>query len=545
MKPILIIGIVIFILVGCNNEKQAASDYSIYNVEMEFDTTQLKMHCKMKIRWFNNSSAPVSKIPFKFKIDESNYVTGKATINNEDANILYTSKSIDGFDGFLVESKEIIRKNQSSTIEFNFELKRNRYFNRKLFYKNLPLISYFDDGKFNHAYQVHSEFHVTITIPSEYEVATTGLTVNQKRESGLITIQTKAKSVPSYGVILFKDAIVEEAKAGNVLIRSFYFEKDEKWGKRFLDYSQDIITFYEDTLGFYPQPVLNIIPGMADKPYGGWPISPNLVGIHRGIDKLKEKAETHGQWIMAHEIAHQYWGYNYVLEPLDYPHWFGISMGIYTDRMYLNNNSIYKDYNSEFFGRYITGVQKGYNTTIMQTTDSLNSQGFDWNNIITHGKSWTVVNLLEYELGADVFIQILKNSLENYKGVNVTLEMFKSDCERISGRNLDDFFQIWFYSNSHMEYATKDVIIEKRDSTYHSLVRINKLGKGEISNIEMELHLTNNDTIRAIFDGTKSEVSMEFQSSSPVQKIVLDPKNRLPLIDRKDWVITSANKTYE
>jgi len=141
---------------------------------------------------------------------------------------------------------------------------------------------------------------------------------------------------------------------------------------------------------------LSIIPGCS-KPYGGWSICPNISGIHRGIDLMKGKAETHAHWIMAHEIGHQYWGFNYVLEPTDYPMWFGISMGIYTDRMYSLKNNIDLNYSTYFSESYLKSISKGYNTTIMQTVDTLNKQKFDWNNAILHDKSYSVLRMLAYE----------------------------------------------------------------------------------------------------------------------------------------------------
>ena len=200
------------------------------------------------------------------------------------------------------------------------------------------------------------------------------------------------------------------------------------------------------------------MPG-GEKPKGGWPVCPNIVAVHRGFDLKGENAESWAQWITAHEIAHQYWGFNYILEPLNYPQWFGIAMGIYTDRLYCMNRNIQMDYRKYLY-KYLFGIFNGYNTTIMQETDSLDKQGFDWNNIIKHGKSFTVLRLLAYEIGEDTFLEVFRYCLNNYKGVNVTLEMFQNLCEKISNRELDTFFQQWFYSNDFLEYQIDTIINE-------------------------------------------------------------------------------------
>ena len=266
-----------------------------------------------------------------------------------------------------------------------------------------------------------------------------------------------------------------------------------------LEYSKNIIEFYKDTLGFYPQPVLTIIPGYPN-PYGGWPVCPNIVGIHRGIDLKKEKAETHAHWIMSHEIGHQYWGYNYVLEPLDYPQWFGIGMGIYTDRLYTLQNIPDFNHSKSFSVSYLQAMKKGYNTTIMQTVDTLNKQGFNWNNSIKHDKSFSVLQMLAYELGENKFFEIIKYCLENYKGINVTLEMFQSDCEAISKRDLNEFFQTWFFTNDYLEYQIDSVTTTFNSNQYENEIVINKIGNASISHVEIEVVLESGEKEKIQFD---------------------------------------------
>jgi aminopeptidase N len=332
--------------------------------------------------------------------------------------------------------------------------------------------------------------------------------------------------------MFFKGLLLSQDKVSGVLVRSFYFENDRKWGGRLLDYSRKIIPFYKQTLGFYPQPVLNIVPSY-DEPFGGWPISPNIVGVHRGIDQKKDPA-AHAEWIMAHEIAHQYWGFNYILEPTNYPQWYGIAMGIYTDRLYSMHHNVKKAYHN-FYNACFHGISKGYNTTLMQTTDMLDKQGFDWNNIILHGKSWAVIRLLAHELGEGVFYQIYKHGLSNYGGTNVTAEIFKADCERISGKNLDLFFETWFYSDAHLEYAIKDVSIPGQTNEKEMEITIEKTGTAGLSEIEIAYLLNNGDTLTGKIDGTQAIVSLTPSFDGVLKKIILDPENKLPLYNKTSW----------
>jgi len=530
MKKIFLAELLILFICSCINTENQISQYDL---EMRFDNAQLQMDCKMHIKWYNSSNKDVTEIPFHFHLDSAKTLIKHILVNNQQVDIQFTSKKTHDFEGFILKLTEPIRENESANIEIDFNTNRKEYYRDRIlfFSEDIPLIPYFIEGNYISYFQVHSNYNVNITYPSDFEIATTGFVKDKTTQNKFTTIQTEAKDVPSYGVVLFSDVIIKEIKVSeNVVVRSIFFEDDEKWGNNLLNYAEDIIQFYKDTLGFYPQPILHIIPG-GENPIGGWPVCPNIVAIHRGIDSKGEEAESHAQWIMAHEIGHQYWGFNYILEPLNYPQWFGISMGIYTDRLYCTKRNIQMDYN-KFLYKYLYGIYRGWNTTIMQTVDSLDEQNFDWNNTILHGKSFTVLRLLAFEIGEDNFYEVFKYFLNNYKGVNVTIEMFKKHCERISNRELDAFFQQWFYSNDFLEYQTDTVINRAHEGIYHTEIRINKTGKADISEVEIAIKLDNGEIITKVFDGKAKQVVLKQDLNHPIVDIVLDPEFKLPLVNK-------------
>ncbi len=536
MRIIIVILAASLFIVSCVKTQKEERNYSNYMIKAELDTANLSLSCSMKVEWYNNSDSIIYEIPFKFQLDSAKSLVESVMINNAGVDFKYVSKETSGFDGFVLNLAKPVKSFQKAEISIDFKTKPNKYYReRMLFYSNgFPVLPYFENGKFNTHYQVHSNYEVKIIYPNHFSIATTGFIESRDTLNNNIEIRTLAKSVPSYGFILLKDILLKEDYSSGVLIRSFYFEDDAKWGVKLLEHSKNIIEFYKDTLGFYPQSVITIIPG-APKPYGGWPVCPNVVCIHRGIDLKKERAETHAHWIMSHEIGHQYWGYNYVLEPLNYPQWFGIGMGIYTDRLYTLQNIPDFNHSKSFSGSYLQAIKKGNNTTIMQTVDTLNKQGFDWNNSIKHDKSFSVLQMLAYELGEDTFFEIFKYCLENYKGVNVTLEMFKRDCETISNRDLDDFFQTWFFTNDYLEYQIEKVTTVLNNNQYKNEIVINKIGKANISHVEIEVILEGDEKKELQFDGCKQTDTLKITTKKSIEKIILDSDLKLLLVNRKDW----------
>ena len=531
-----LIILLVIILWSCNNKDSNITENSNYQIDVQLDSSAMLLNCKLNLQWNNNSDQIIDKIPLNFSLDSLKTLIKKVTVNGQNTRVSYQSKEFDEFEGIVLELDKPIRPYKRATIRIEFQTKSKQYFREKIlfFTEDFPLVQYFENGAFNPNYQVHSNYKVNISYPLAYQMASTGVHSKTDTINGFAYTKTSVQDVPSYGLLFFKDLLVKEATVNEVLIRSFYFKSDRKWGERLLSFSEEIISFFENKLGFYPQKIINIVPGES-KPYGGWPIAPNIVGIHRGID-MKKKPNAHAKWIMAHEIGHQYWGYNHVLDPINYPQWLGIGMGIYTDWLYTKEKKVDKNYNKFFYYFYAKGVKEGHNTTIMQTTKSLEKQNFDWNNIILHGKSWAVLRLLEQELGENVFFEVFKYGLDNYKGVNVTLEMFKKDCERISQKKLDTFFDIWFYSNAFLDYQINEVTTTKKGNRVMVEGKINKIGEASVSEIQLTFVLSNKDTILTSIDGNQKQFVFKSELDYPPVKIILDPEFVLPLVNRKSWI---------
>lgn len=440
----------------------------------------------------------------------------------------------DSFSGVIIHTGKGIAPGSSVTVGFTYTVVMEESFRDQIFVFSeiFPVIPPVKEGEFMYNFQIHSDYQVAISIPENQMVASTGMVTDETILDGVKIIETFAEAVPSYGIVVMEsDVQLSEAEQEGCLIRSFYFEDDSKWGEKLAMIASDIIGFYTDTLGFYPQPLLNIIPGY-ESPQGGWPVSPNIVGVHRGID-MKKDPESHASWIMSHEIAHQYWGFNYILEPLDYPQWYGISMGIYTDLLYTSAHSINKDYNRFFFGPYTDGVEKGYNTVIMQLTDSLDLLGFDWNNVILHGKSWAALRMLEQEIGKEKMHDLFFHSLNSYKGVNVTLQMFMDDCEMIAGREMDKFFNTWYLQNKHLEYHVEEITTPPGDTGGFSLITVIRAGDAATDKVDLAFVLADNDTLVTVIDGREESVTLTARFSSPLREVIPDPYFKLPLVNRK------------
>jgi aminopeptidase N len=171
----------------------------------------------------------------------------------------------------------------------------------------------------------------------------------------------------------------------------------------------------------------------------------------------------------------------------------------------------------------------------MQKIDSLKKQNFDWNNIIKHGKSYSVLRMLAYEIGEDKFYKVFKYCLSSFGGKIVTPEMFQDVCEKKSGKDLDWFFQQWYYTNDFLEYEIKTANLVEKNNKFQINCTFNKIGKAQVTDLDIGFKKEEGDIIIKTISGNEEQVNISFETNNLFTEIIIDPNRKLPLINRKDW----------
>jgi hypothetical protein len=365
-------------------------------------------------------------------------------------------------------------------------------------------------------YSTHSSYDVKLDVPGEYVITTSG-------RFDAKTGRWKGENIRSFVVVIGKDLDVLEGMAGDVLVRVLYprHEKAKKCAPLLMTTAKDVINFYRERFGFYPNQVLSIIPGYT-RPWGGYPVATNVVAIH-GIQAYPERGELHWKWITAHEIGHQYF-IEHVLEKTSH-YWLVIGLGIYADREWMYARNLGNEKHENFINRYVKGTNQRYDTRAVIHEDEREIIDFDYNNVVHHGKGYSIIAALEFVLGKPTFNRIYKRLLKEFKGRELGTHDFQAVCEAESGQNLEWFFSQWVFSSRFMSWE----VVSK------NCVKTAKAGGGYISNVVVK----NSGTleipvpVRAYFtDNTSQEQRTErfldvteliFKSSTPLKEVKIDP----------------------
>ena len=365
-------------------------------------------------------------------------------------------------------------------------------------------------------YPTHDDFQVSITAPEGWAVAASGRADSPNGP-------WRAEGVRSFGIVLDEKLRVDEAKAGDTLIRCLFTPERMDCGEALLEAAVAAVDYYRSEFGFYPQPSLSIVPG-SDEWWGGSPLATGVVAIH-SQSRFGEASDEWWRWIIAHEIGHQYWG-EHVLDPDD-PDWLWLGLGIYMDQQYVRARGL--DESRRGFGPLCEAIQEGIDTTIERPPEQLEDLEFDHNNIVRHTKGYAVISALESVLGPETFRRIHDHCLTAYKGKRLGAREFQRVCEEQTGQDLSWFFAQWLRSNRYLGYRV-GAVDKKQDGDRHvTTVQIERFGTLTMP-IPVEARFGDGSAQRATSDRLLRVSALRFESDAPVTEVVLDPDGALPLL---------------
>jgi len=136
--------------------------------------------------------------------------------------------------------------------------------------------------------------------------------------------------------------------------------------------------------------------------------------------------------IYVHELAHQWWG-NAVGPKTWEDIWLNEGFASYSEALYyeaLSGNDALKS-------TMLSKFNSKYPGTLYNPNDLFNRTVYD--------KGAWVLHMLRNLTSDSVFFNILHEYFEIYKYSNSSTQDFKYICEKVSGRNLDKFFEQWIY----------------------------------------------------------------------------------------------------
>ncbi len=286
-----------------------------------------------------------------------------------------------------------------------------------------------------------------VTVPQNIVVASNGtLTKTQVNPDSTTTytwnedspIATYLISVAGTNYSTFSDTYTSGSQSMDVL----YYVYPEDLTQAQTDFSVTVpmIAFYSLLFGEYP---------FLEEKYGMAAIPGGTAMEHQTITSYPSfaiRGDHQYDWLIAHELAHQWWGDLITLADWD-DIWLNEGFATYSDALWIEYLSgplglqarmqIFKDIYFKHGGLEHSVYNPPSGHLFCETV---------------YEKAAWVLHMLRFVVGETNFWDILKKYAIDFAYVNATTPDFIYVCEQVHGENLDWFFDQWIYGIGYPIY---------------------------------------------------------------------------------------------
>lgn len=297
-------------------------------------------------------------------------------------------------------------------------------------------------------YSEVGNYDVTLRLPEEFELATTGNILDRNKVQGENVgykeqiWNVEAEAVRDFAWVISKNFKMKSDSVENTDINVYYFK--EQQGNKALEVAKDSIEIFNKLFGEYPYKQFSVV--SCDFFIGGMEY-PNLVYIDYNI--FSRDTTLILEYIIAHETAHQWWygiiGNDQVNEP-----WIDEALTEYSTILYYREKygedtmmSMLKSMVVDDYVRTKEELDDGDESIAKGVDEFKDNREYSG---IVYSKGAMMFYELEREVGRENFQKILRYYMSENKFTNVTGKDIKNITRAVTGKDYQEFFDKWLGS---------------------------------------------------------------------------------------------------
>ncbi|MDD3826840.1 MAG: M1 family aminopeptidase [Anaerolineae bacterium] len=280
-------------------------------------------------------------------------------------------------------------------------------------------------------------YRLQVTVPQPLVVASNGLLVETIEEDGLATYVWQARDpMASYLVTVSIDEyeIHEAETAGGLPLVSFYPADGPAGMQAAADQMGAMIDYFEELFGPYPFETYGVVAVQGRLP--------GFAALETQTRSLFFNVPLNAD-IMAHELAHQWFGNSVSLETWQ-DLWLKEGMATYAELLWLERSegrAAVDEIVASYYDQMARGARAGfYSPPGSPSPDDL--YGFP----VYQGGA-VVLHALRARVGDDAFFQTLRAYTERFAYANASTADLVTVAEEVSGQELSDFLDAWLYGS--------------------------------------------------------------------------------------------------
>ena len=358
-----------------------------------------------------------------------------------------------------------------------------------------------------------------VTAPDHYQVISNGKKIEETNLPDQLKLTHWSEGVPLptkvmvIGVTDF--AVNNYASVDCIPLSSWVYPQDRDSGFAQYAVAKNILQWFINHIGpFAFEKLANV---QSTTIFGGMENAGCIFYTEKSVNS--EGLES----LMAHEIAHQWFGDN--VTEKDWPHlWLSEGFATYMTNLYLENKygkdsleSLMRTQREE-----VIFYSKDHETPVVDT-----SKGHDLMNLLNHNsyrKGAWVLHMLRRKLGDSLFWEGIHYYYKTYSGSNASTTDLVNVFEKISHQSLKGFFKQWLYEAGQPRLNVEWSFDKSRKSVSINIEQM----QNYLFEFPLQVSLSDgNKTVTETIDVKNKLTRKSFLLSFEPHRIIVDPNVNL------------------
>ena len=371
-----------------------------------------------------------------------------------------------------------------------------------------------------------------ITVKNQYKVLSNGrlVSVEEDRKSGTKTYhwsQELPHSTYLFMLTIGPFAVIEDS-LGSLPVTYWVYEKDVEDAKWIFKKTPEMIDFFNKLFG-YDYPWAQYAQVTSPRMGGGAENTSATVLGQRVIHDRRAEQDFSWQRIIAHEIAHQWWGDLITLRTWSET-WMNESFGTYSDYLYTRHDLGEDEGAYALLGKknqYLREAHTRYMRPIVFNRYNRPQENFDSH---TYPKGACVLHMLRYVIGDKPFFRTLRYFLHKHEFQAVDTHDLMIAIKEVTGQNLDWFFEQFIFKPGHPVFDIS--------YTWDENIQKLKLKVIQIQDTSQSVPVyTIPVTIGIITPGKKTSVKVWLKQKEQVFEFPVDKKPLMVRFDEGNYLL--------
>ena len=297
---------------------------------------------------------------------------------------------------------------------------------------------------------------ITYHAPVGTEVVGSGGLISRTPENGTYHFAT---SRPIFGIYFaYGNYIVQEAKVHGTQYYTYFRRENASKHQAYVDVASSILDFYGSKYTPFPYEKLAIVEVPLPPFLGG--VGPaSLMMLHEGMVVQKKPPST----LLAHELAHQWWGNLVPINMTDpgYNQWLSEGFATYSDALYTEkmDGPEAMSKHMQRYGQLYFQFAAQFGSHMQSLKDVVPSPRSPLYRPVTYERGALVLHTLRKIMGDDKFFALMRKFVETYHDQLITVDDFRHMASDVAGQDLSLFFSQWYDHTVYARWKFTDVKI--------------------------------------------------------------------------------------